>query len=159
MGYADRPWLHHAFSLDAQSGGLRLSLAGHRHSHTDTYCDTNSNSHCNANFYADTETYTHTESCADAKAASYAAAAAVARMASNYRSPDEGHSWVDIWRCCLSIDGQRWQPDTSEQWRMEILIAGDQFDGANFCCNRRLRRGRFTSRLTSATAGHLLTQV
>jgi len=60
---------------------------------------------------------------------------------------------VDIWRCCLSIDGQRWQSDTSEQWRMEILIAGDQFDGANFCCNRRLRRGRlpFDSRTLADT--------
>ena len=79
MGHADRPWLHYAFSLDAQSRGLRLSLAGRRHSHTDTYCDTNSNSHCNANFYADTETYTHTESCTDAQAASYTATTAIAR--------------------------------------------------------------------------------
>src|SRR6266478_2786140 len=85
MGHADRPWLHHAFSLDAQSRGLRLSLAGRRHSNShsntdiNTYRDTDSNSHCHGNCYTDTETYTHTESCADAEAASYAAATAVAR--------------------------------------------------------------------------------
>jgi hypothetical protein len=77
--------LHHAFSLDAQSRGLRLSLAGRRysqsHSNTDinTDCDTDSNSHCHGKRYTDTETYTHTEICADAEAASYAAATAVAR--------------------------------------------------------------------------------
>jgi len=84
MGYADRPWLHHAFSLDAQSGGLRLSLAGRRHpkshSNTDinTYRDTHCNRHCDGILYADTETYTHTEDRTDAKAASYATTAAIA---------------------------------------------------------------------------------
>ncbi len=78
MGYADRPWLHDAFSLDAQSRSVRLFLAGgRRHAHTDT----NSNSHCDGNricngdayCYPGTEVYSFTE------AASYAAAAAVAR--------------------------------------------------------------------------------
>jgi hypothetical protein len=83
MGHADRSWLHYAFSLDAQSRSVRLSVAGRHHSHShsntdiNTYRDTNSN--CHGKFYTDTETYTHTESCTDAKAASYAATTAIAR--------------------------------------------------------------------------------
>jgi hypothetical protein len=68
--------------LDAQSGSIRLSLAGwRRHSDSNTDRLANSHSHCDSNgeFYIDTETYPHTESCTDAKAASYSAAAAVAR--------------------------------------------------------------------------------
>jgi hypothetical protein len=86
VGHADRPRLHNALSLDAQSRSVRLSLAGgRRHSHSnsnvDTYRNANSDSHCdsNSNGYGNTETYTHTESCTDAEAASYAATTAIAR--------------------------------------------------------------------------------
>ena len=80
MGHADRPRLHNAFSLDAQSRSVRLSLAGgrlhsHAHSNVNTYLNANADSHCDGN----SETYTHTESWPDAKSPSYAAAAAVAR--------------------------------------------------------------------------------
>lgn len=80
VGHADRPRLHNAFSLDAQSRSVRLSLAGgrrhsHAHSNVNTYRNANADSHCDGN----TETYTHTESCTDAKAASFAATTAIAR--------------------------------------------------------------------------------
>ena len=73
MGHADRPRLHNAFSMDAQSGSIRLPIAGrrrHSHSNTNTYRD--------SNFYNDTKTYAHAEGRTDAKAASHAAAAAIA---------------------------------------------------------------------------------
>jgi hypothetical protein len=81
VGHADRPRLHNAFGLDAESRSVRLSLAGRRHSHTDTYRNANADSHRDGNSNSDdnTETYTHTESCTDAKAASYAATTAIAR--------------------------------------------------------------------------------
>ena len=86
VGHADRPRLHNAFSLDAQSRSVRLSLAGgrrhsHAHSNVNTYHNANADSHCDGNSNSDgnTETYTHTESCTDAKAASYAATTAIAR--------------------------------------------------------------------------------
>ena len=86
VGHADRPRLHNAFSLDAQSGSICLPLAGgrrhsHSHSNVNTYRNANadSNSHRDGNSDTDTETYTHTESCADAEAASYAATPAIAR--------------------------------------------------------------------------------
>jgi hypothetical protein len=68
--------------LDAQSGSVRLSIAGRRrhsysHSNSNTYRNANCNSHCDGNFY--TETYAHTEGCTDAEAASYAATPAIAR--------------------------------------------------------------------------------
>ena len=84
MGHADRPRLHHAFSLDAQSRGLRLSLAGRRHSQSysntdiNTYRYTDSNSHCDGKCTPTPNLHPH-RVCADAEAASYAAAAAVAR--------------------------------------------------------------------------------
>ena len=75
LGYADRPRLHNAFSLDAQSGSICLSLAGRRrHSHSHS----NINTYRDCNFYNDTKTYAHAEGRADAEAASYAAAAAIA---------------------------------------------------------------------------------
>ena len=80
VGHANRPRLHNAFSLDAQPGSLRLSLAGgrrhsHAHSNINTYRNANadSNSNSDGNSDTDTETYTHTE------AASHAATAAIAR--------------------------------------------------------------------------------
>jgi hypothetical protein len=85
MGHADRSRLHHAFSLDTQSRGVRLSFAGCRHSQShpntdiNTYRDANSNSHCDGKCYSDTETYPHTENSSNAEAASYAAAPSVAR--------------------------------------------------------------------------------
>jgi hypothetical protein len=81
VGHADRPRLHNAFSLDAQSRSVRLSLAGgrrhsHAHSNVNTYRNANADSHRDGNSH--TETYTYTESCTDAKAASYAATTAIA---------------------------------------------------------------------------------
>ena len=73
LGYADRPRLHNAFSLDAQSGSICLSLAGRRrHSHSHSNINTYRDTYCDSNFYNDTKTYGHAE------AASYAAAAAIA---------------------------------------------------------------------------------
>ena len=95
MGHADRPRLHNAFSVDAQSRRIRLPSARrwesdtnpHRvaecYGNSDGYADSNSNSdgyadsHCDSN--GDTTAYTHTESCTDAEAASYAATPAIAR--------------------------------------------------------------------------------
>ena len=86
MGHADRSRLHNAFSLDAQPGSVRLSLAGrrrhsHAHSNINTYRNANADCNCNSdgNSDTDTKTYTHTESCTDAEAASHAATAAIAR--------------------------------------------------------------------------------
>ena len=88
MGHADRPRLHDAFSLDAQSRRVCLSFARRRESDPNTHgfadvlqptatADSNSNGNSNCDGNTDTETYTHTEICTDAEAASYAAAAAI----------------------------------------------------------------------------------
>ena len=71
MGYAGRPWFHHALRLDAQSGSICLSFAKRwRHSHSDTYPD--SNSHCdgNANGYSWSKGYSHAKTAPDTEAAS-----------------------------------------------------------------------------------------
>jgi hypothetical protein len=90
MGHANRPRLHHALGLDAQSRRLCLSSARRCESNTNTNgfaeCYSNRNSDGNSNGYADsngnTETYAHTEGCADTEAASYAAATAIRLLTS-----------------------------------------------------------------------------
>jgi hypothetical protein len=83
VGHANRPRLHHALGLDAQSRRLCLSSARRCESDTNTnglaYSDSygNSNPHGDCHSYADTETYT--EAYTVAEAASYAAAATIAR--------------------------------------------------------------------------------
>ena len=73
MGHADRSRLHYAFSLDAQSRRIRLSLWPALASNSDTNPDRNS--------YGYTDSYSDVDSCkghTHAEAASYASAAAVA---------------------------------------------------------------------------------
>ena len=59
---------------------------------------------------------------------------------------------MDIWRCCLRLtnNGASWIPVNNglacgniDRWR--------SIQRTNFHCSRRLRRGRLTSRLTTAT--------
>src|SRR6185295_4655313 len=89
VGHADRPRFNNAFSLDAQSRSVCLSLADWRYADPNANTDINTdrdaddhadaNSHCNSNFFTDpdTETYTYAEDRSDAEAASYPAPAAV----------------------------------------------------------------------------------
>jgi hypothetical protein len=66
MGHADRSRFNNAFSLDAESRRLRLSVADRRHSYShahansdtyrNTYRDTNCNSHCDSDGYSNTYT-------------------------------------------------------------------------------------------------------
>jgi hypothetical protein len=84
MGHADRPRLHNAFSLDAQSRSVRLSLAGGRrhsnsHSNVNTYRNANADSNSNGNSDTDTEAHSNSATRTDAEAASYAATPAIAR--------------------------------------------------------------------------------
>lgn len=75
MGYADRPRVHHAFSLDAQSRGVCLSFADRRHSHSDTDTDINAYGDANSNSYCHGNSNTNTSADSDAKACSYTTAA------------------------------------------------------------------------------------
>ena len=90
MGHANRPWVHHAIGLDAQSRRLRLSSAqrwcesntytnGVAQCYTDSDSYGNSNSNCDGINDTNTETYAHSEGYTDAETASYSAAAAIAR--------------------------------------------------------------------------------
>ena len=79
MGHADRPWFHHALSLDAESWSVRLSFAGRRHS--DSYSDADINTNRDAYSYSDGNTNRNHYPCwaadSNAKTAPYAAAAAI----------------------------------------------------------------------------------
>lgn len=81
MGHANRPRVHHAFGLDAQSRGLRLSFADRRHSHSNanTYGDTNSDSYCHRNSNTNTQADSDAKACSDTEAAPFAATAAITR--------------------------------------------------------------------------------
>ena len=82
MGHANRPRLHDAIGLDAQS--RRLCLSSARWCESNTYRDTNGNGHCdgNSDSNTDTETYTDTQAYTVAEAASYASATAIRRLTS-----------------------------------------------------------------------------
>ena len=71
MGHADRPGLHYAFSLDAQSRGLCLSFARRTapDSNSDGYakCDAHGHTYSHANGYANSHTFSYT----DCNAANY----------------------------------------------------------------------------------------
>ena len=75
LGHADRPRLHNAFSLDAQSRGVRLSLAERRHSNSDAHSNGNSYSNADANSDCHCHGNSNTQADADSKACSYAKAA------------------------------------------------------------------------------------
>jgi hypothetical protein len=76
VGHANRPRLHHALGLDAQSRGIRLSASGrsesnayanfksHRYSDAHSYCNRN----CYSYFNTDAHCYSYTCSKADADA-------------------------------------------------------------------------------------------
>ena len=75
LGHADRPRLHYAFGLDAQSRGVRLPVAEWRHSNS--YAHSNGNSYRNADANSDCHCHgnSNTQADADSKACSYAEAA------------------------------------------------------------------------------------
>ena len=91
MGHANRPWLHNALRLDAQSRRLRLSSARRCEPNTNTnrvaecYTYTDSDSHGNRNPHGDShsygnpnaQTYSNSETRSYPEAASYAAAPAI----------------------------------------------------------------------------------
>ena len=94
VGHANRPRLHDALGLDAQSRRLCLSFARRWESDanpnriTECYSDSNCYCYCTRlqqllqqlrQQHTDTQTYAHPEDHSDAEAASYAAAAAIAR--------------------------------------------------------------------------------
>ena len=87
VGHANRPGLHHALGLDAQSRRLCLSFARRCESNTYTngvaqcnaYGDSYGNSNPHGDGHSDTDTETYTEAYTVAEAASYAAAATIAR--------------------------------------------------------------------------------
>lgn len=90
MGHANRPWLHHALGLDAQSRRLRLSSArrwcesdtytnGVGQSYTDSDSYGNSNSHGDCHSYRNSDTNPRTQDYTVAETTSDAAAAAIAR--------------------------------------------------------------------------------
>jgi len=84
MGHADRPWFHHALSLDAESWRVRLAFAGR--------CDSQPNAHADINTYRDADSYSDGNTNrnrvtwagdSNAKAAPHAATAAIARNNTN----------------------------------------------------------------------------
>ena len=86
MGHADRPWLHNALSLDAQSRRVCVPAARCTHSDANTDCIAFSygyahgNGHCDANSYSDGNTNRNRYTWAgdsNAKAAPHAASASI----------------------------------------------------------------------------------
>ena len=84
MGHADRPWLHNALSLDAQSRRVCVPAARCTHSDPNTDCIAFSygNSQCDADSYSDGNTNRNRYTWAadsNAKAAPHAGSASVRR--------------------------------------------------------------------------------
>jgi len=78
VGHANRPRLHDAIGLDAQSRRLCLSFAGRRrYSHSNTYSDSYGNSNPHGYCHSDTDTETYTQAYTVAEATSYASATAI----------------------------------------------------------------------------------
>jgi hypothetical protein len=126
MGHANRPRLHDAFGLDAQSRRICLPTArrcqsntntngytygnsnadgdrcGHSNSNNNTYCYSDGNSNTDADFNTDSEAHT------DSKTATDAAAQAVtlACLAVVRRLPDEGEWSVKVIRLCQGYGEQ-----------------------------------------------------
>jgi len=78
MGHADRPWLHNALSLDAQSRRVCVPAARCTHSDANTDCIAFGYAHGNSQWDADS--YSDGNTCkghTHAETASYATAAAI----------------------------------------------------------------------------------